>query len=127
MPVNFANVNCNVRHNVVSHDFLSRVPFDKVDEENVPTLNIGSNNVFEAGCTVEACEIGDNNVFESKCFVGPKVTITSGCVVGAGCCLTGEEVIPPNTIVYGQKCLRREAMDSPAVSLLTFLWFRLIK
>lgn len=39
---------------------------DKKDRPN--TLMIGSNNVFEVGCTVLAKVIGDNNVFESKCM-----------------------------------------------------------
>lgn len=38
-----------------------------LEGERPKTMVIGSNNVFEVGCIVEARYIGDNNVFESKC------------------------------------------------------------
>ncbi|XP_030377278.1 dynactin subunit 6 [Scaptodrosophila lebanonensis] len=75
------------------------------------TLHIGANNVFEVGCTVEAARIGDKNVFESKCFVGSGVTVSSGCVVGAGIQLRTAQVLPENTIVYGRQALQREAIE----------------
>lgn len=86
------------------------------ESENIPVLVIGSNNVFEVDCTVEAMKIGDNNVFESKCFVGNKVTVTNGCIVGAGCKLTIEKVLPENAIIYGSDCQLRIGLDRPAVS-----------
>ncbi|XP_065168371.1 dynactin subunit 6 [Atheta coriaria] len=94
---------------------IHRVPFDRADKTTTPALIIGSNNVFEVDCTVEACQIGDNNVFEPKCFVGSKVTISDGCVIGAGCSVTEEEIIPKNTVIYGGNHMRREAFDKPAV------------
>lgn len=94
------------------------MPLDQADKENTPVLVIGANNVFEVGSTVEACKIGENNVFESKCFVSNKVTITNGCIVGAGCKLTDEHVLKENTIVYGDKCRQREGLDRPAVSVI---------
>lgn len=47
-------------------------------------LIIGAHNVFEVGCRVEsyAGHIGESNVFECKSFVGPKVIVGSGCVIG---------------------------------------------
>ncbi|KAI4468501.1 dynactin 6 [Holotrichia oblita] len=94
-----------------------RVPFDREEQKNVPVLIIGSNNVFEVGCNVEACRIGDNNIFESKCFVGNKVTVTNGCIIGAGCYITEEQVLPENTIIYGEKCLQREALCGPGLPI----------
>lgn len=79
---------------------------------------IGSHNVFEVDCTVEANKIGDNNIFESKCFVGNKVTITNGCIVGAGCRLIEEQTLNDNIIIYGQNCNQREGLDRPAVRIL---------
>ncbi|GJQ66365.1 putative dynactin [Trypoxylus dichotomus] len=90
-----------------------RVPFDREEQKNIPVLIVGSNNVFEVGCNVEACKIGDNNIFESKCFVGNKVTVTNGCIIGAGCYVTEEQILPENTIIYGEKCLQREALCGP--------------
>lgn len=81
---------------------------------------IGSHNVFEVDCTVEALKIGNNNVFESKCFVGNKVTVTDGCTIGAGCKITEEQILKENTVIYGAKCNMREAIDKPAVSISLF-------
>lgn len=81
-------------------------------------LIIGANNVFEVDCTVEACKIGDNNIFESKCFVGNKVTVTNGCIIGAGCRLTEEQTLKENIIVYGENCNMRVGLDPPVVSVL---------
>ncbi|XP_016963540.1 dynactin subunit 6 [Drosophila biarmipes] len=74
-------------------------------------LSIGTHNVFEVGCQVEASRIGDKNVFESKCFVGRGVTVSSGCVVGAGIKIHTSQLLPENTIVYGEQGLQREAID----------------
>lgn len=71
---------------------------------------------------MEACQIGDNNVFEPKCFVGSKVTISDGCVIGAGCSVTEEEIIPKNTVIYGGNHMRREAFDKPAVCINHYLF-----
>ncbi|TDG45202.1 hypothetical protein AWZ03_008357 [Drosophila navojoa] len=79
------------------------------DANNI--LSIGSHNVFEVGCTVEAARIGDKNVFESKSFVGRGVTVSSGCVIGAGIQMRTAQLMPENTIVYGQQALQREAIE----------------
>ncbi|CUT99351.1 dynactin subunit 6 [Echinococcus multilocularis] len=82
---------------------------------NVPNtiLIIGDFNVFEVGARVHSCEVGNSNVFESKCFVGPQVRISNGCVIGAMCSLTAPEQLPENTIVFGERCLRRVATERP--------------
>lgn len=95
-----------------------RVSFDRADSENIPVLIIGSFNVFEVDCNVEASKIGDNNVFESKCFVGNKVTVTNGCIIGAGCIITEEQTLKENTIVYGEKCYQREGLNRPVPQIL---------
>ncbi|XP_071053787.1 dynactin subunit 6 isoform X2 [Onthophagus taurus] len=95
-----------------------RVPFDRENQENIPVLIIGANNVFEVGCNVEACKIGDNNTFESKCFVGNKVTVTNGCTIGSGCVLTEEQVLKENTTIFGEYCERREALCAPTIQTL---------
>ncbi|XP_036320979.1 dynactin subunit 6 isoform X1 [Rhagoletis pomonella] len=77
----------------------------------VRTLNVGANNVFEVGSTVEACHIGEKNVFESKCYVGPCVFVSSGCIIGAGVKLIAEQKLQENIVLYGRNCLQREAID----------------
>jgi dynactin-6 len=57
--------------------------------------------------------MGDNNVLESKCVVGRATELTNGCVVGAGCTLTAEEVLPENTVVFGELANRRTQADKP--------------
>ncbi|XP_060534281.1 dynactin subunit 6 [Cylas formicarius] len=92
---------------------IHRLPFDHQTSENTPVLIIGSNNVFEVDCTVEASKIGSNNVFETKCFVGNKVTVSNGCTIGAGCRITGEQILKENITIYGAKCQMREGLDKP--------------
>lgn len=49
--------------------------------------------------------------------VGRHVTLTSGCVIGATCSLTTDEVLPENTVIFGSDHQRRTMPDRPAVSL----------
>lgn len=79
--------------------------------EKPHVLVIGSNNIFEVGCTVEALKVGEKNIFESKSYVSPDVTISSGCVIGAGCQLVGEQHLTENTVIYGNGCHQREALE----------------
>lgn len=93
---------------------IHRLPFDHADQDDKPVLNIGSHNVFEVDCTVEATNnVGNNNVFESKCYVGTKVNVTNGCIIGAGCKITEEQTLKDNTIIYGSNCFQREGLDRP--------------
>ncbi|GLV36431.1 Dynactin 6 p27 subunit [Carabus blaptoides fortunei] len=93
---------------------IHRLPLGQPEPETPPILRIGSQNVFEVDCTVEAPKIGDSNVFESKCYVGSKVSVTSGCIIGAGCRLTAEQTLKDNTIIYGEECHQRVGLDKPA-------------
>lgn len=81
---------------------------------NESVMVIGNNNVFEVGCYSEALTIGDNNVLESKSKVGRHTELTSGCVIGAMCEITTQEVIPENTVIYGRNCERRIQEEKPA-------------
>ncbi|CAL8241928.1 unnamed protein product [Merluccius merluccius] len=85
------------------------------DTEDVEpnTLTIGANNVFEVGCVSRALKIGDNNVIESKADLGKSVSLTSGCIIGAGCQVNTSEVIPENTVVYGANGNRRVQSEKP--------------
>lgn len=84
--------------------------------EPLPPLIIGANNVFEVGCTVEANRIGDKNIFECKCYVGPEVSVSSGCFIGVRVRLHCKQHLPENTVIYGKDCMQREAIDKQAVS-----------
>ncbi|KAJ3648736.1 hypothetical protein Zmor_020515 [Zophobas morio] len=97
---------------------IHRLPFDQQDKENTPVLIIGSHNVFEVDCHVEAPKIGNYNVFESKSFVGNKVTVTNGCIIGAGCKVTQEQILKENVIIYGHDCHMREGLDRPGLQTL---------
>lgn len=99
---------------------MLRLPFDQQDKENTPVLIIGSNNVFEVDCTVEAQRIGNDNVFEAKCFVGNKVTVSNGCTIGAGCRITDEQILNENIVLFGATCQMREGLDRPAVRKLIY-------
>lgn len=101
----------------------------KLQEENPDkphVLVIGSNNIFEVGCQVEALKIGEKNVFECKSYVGSGVTISSGCVIGAGCSLKGDQHLSENTVVYGTYCKEREAIDKQGSHMLQLDFLRKI-
>ncbi|XP_055380138.1 dynactin subunit 6-like [Condylostylus longicornis] len=103
---------------------IFKVPEHLKDENNTPMLNIGSNNVFEVGCTVKALKIGDKNVFECKSFVSDEVEVSSGCVIGAGCRLEGKYKLAENTVVYGKNCLMRECLEKPTLQILQIDYLR---
>jgi NDP-sugar pyrophosphorylase family protein len=65
----------------------------------------------------EALTMGNHNVFEAKSFVGKSVTITDGCVIGAKCQIDIKETIPNNTVIFGEKCVRRQQASHPPVRL----------
>ncbi|XP_073979564.1 dynactin subunit 6 [Rhodnius prolixus] len=106
-PIIIGESNIFEEQSIVQH----RVDIDKKDRPN--TLMIGSNNVFEVGCTVLAKVIGDNNVFESKCYVGPDIEVGNGCIIGAGVKLTAKERLPDNIILTGTNYNRTIAADRP--------------
>lgn len=89
--------------------------------ETLPVLIIGCNNIFEVGCTVEALKIGEKNIFECKSYVSADVTVSNSCVIGAGCHLTGEHDLKENTVIYGNRCQQREALDTKGVSFYEYI------
>ena len=54
--------------------------------------------------------------------VGRSVTLTSGCVIGAKCSLTTNEVLAENTVIFGSDYQRRTMPDRPAVCRLFFYY-----
>lgn len=47
--------------------------------------------------------------------LGPATELTNGCVVGAMCEVTSPEIIPENTVIYGESCERRIQHERPTV------------
>lgn len=88
------------------------------------TLYIGCNNVFEVGCSVEALSIGDKNVFEAKCSVSNQVDVSNGCIIGAGCRVDGRQTLLENTVIYGNDCLQREALEKQGSQILQIDYLR---
>lgn len=109
---------------------IHRIPVGhKLYQENPEkphVLVIGSNNIFEVGCTVEALKIGEKNIFECKSYASPEVTISSGCVIGAGCHLSGEQHLSENTVIFGKNCDQREALDKQGSHMLQLDFLRKI-
>nr|XP_002129731.1 dynactin subunit 6-like [Ciona intestinalis] len=70
-------------------------------------LIIGNCNTFEVGSEFEGKSLGNNNVLEAKARVGPNTTLSNSCVIGAGCHVNTEEILPENTIICGDNYLRR--------------------
>lgn len=88
------------------------------------TLFIGCNNVFEVGCSVEALSIGDKNVFEAKSSVSNQVEVSNGCIIGAGCRVDGRQTLLENTVIYGNDCLQREALEKQGSQILQIDYLR---
>lgn len=88
-------------------------------------MHIAANNIFEVGCRIESRSIGERNIFECKSFVSPHITVTSGCVIGAGCQLTGEQTLCENTVVFDNKnCQQREAIEKQGSHILQLDFLR---
>ncbi|XP_026472716.1 lutropin-choriogonadotropic hormone receptor-like [Ctenocephalides felis] len=94
--------------NCIVEEYASII-YKSTDGKPAPPLIIGSNNVFEVGCTVYSHEIGENNIFEIKCVVGSGIRIKNKCVIGPGCVLDGKRTLEDNTVIYGN-CNQREAI-----------------
>lgn len=84
-----------------------------VGSDRPKTMVIGSNNVFEVGCVINAKYVGDNNVFESKCYVGPDIEVGNGCIIGAGVSLSIKEKLRDNIVITGSDYHRAIAPEKP--------------
>jgi dynactin-6 len=89
-------------------------------EERVSIVNnsekplvIGSFNVFEVGSHSESQSIGDHNVLEYKSVLGRKTILTTGCIIGAKCHVETDEILQPNTVIFGSECRRRTQSEKP--------------
>ena len=82
--------------------------------ETTPVMIIGNNNVFEVDCSSNALKIGDHNILESKSFVGRATVLSNGCVVGAGCSIETNEILPENCVIYGSRSERQIMSDKPS-------------
>ncbi|GES78129.1 trimeric LpxA-like protein [Rhizophagus clarus] len=87
---------------------------NNIVEENVTiinksqtTLTIGNENVFEVGCYVEGTKIGNRNIVEAKARVLGSTSLGDNCVIGAVCSTKKDEVIPDNTVIFGDHHNRR--------------------
>lgn len=98
---------------VIINRLPDKNPLSEKNEMEPVTMVIGTNNVFEVGCQSEALKIGDYNTIESKAVVGRSTVLSSGCVVGACCKVNTDEVIPENTVVFGERCSRRTQSEKP--------------
>jgi len=48
-------------------------------------------------------------------MVGRQVVMTSGCIIGAACSVTGTEELEENCVIYGANCERRSQKERPPV------------
>ncbi|KAK2167701.1 hypothetical protein LSH36_25g07043 [Paralvinella palmiformis] len=85
----------------------------KNPSSNQRVLIIGNYNVFEVGSHTEAVKIGDNNVLEAKAVVGRNTILSNGCIIGAMCHVTSNEVLPENTVIFGSNYERRVQHERP--------------
>lgn len=67
--------------------------------------------------------VGGNfrKIFSLLAQLGRKTELTNGCIIGAMCEVTSQEVIPENTVIYGAKCERRVQSERPPVGYHYFI------
>ncbi|KAL7038523.1 hypothetical protein ACKWTF_009598 [Chironomus riparius] len=98
--------NCIIEEYAKIHN---RIQPESPDKPHI--LTIGPNNIFEVGSVIEASKIGEKNIFECKSFVSSDVEVSNGCVICAGCHLSGGQHLLENTVIFGKHCQQREALD----------------
>ncbi|XP_059610834.1 dynactin subunit 6 [Phlebotomus argentipes] len=117
-----------IGENCIVEEYVSIVhrvpPGQAVQSDRPPVLVIGANNVFEVGCRIEALKIGERNIFECHSSVSADVKISNGCVIGAGCHLTGAQDLPENTVITGKDCILREALEKQSTQTLQLDFLR---
>ncbi|CAI9739226.1 Hypothetical predicted protein [Octopus vulgaris] len=92
---------------------INKLPEDGSPTDETPVMVIGNHNVFEVASYVESLKIGNFNVVEVKASVGRDTELSSGCIVGAKCCLSTDECLQENTVIYGKECRRRVQQEHP--------------
>lgn len=92
---------------------INKLQEDSQQDNQIPAMIIGNNNVFEVGSYVESLKIGDFNVVEVKASVGRETELSSGCIVGAKCHVSTNECLEENTVIYGEACRRRVQQEHP--------------
>ena len=95
-------------------EIINRVDGEEGEGGTVAVMIIGNNNVFEVGSVSQSLKIGDSNILEAKSYVGRGTGLSHGCIIGAGCHLTTDEVLTENSVIYGGQCSRRAAKERPA-------------
>ncbi|KAK7068657.1 Dynactin subunit 6 [Halocaridina rubra] len=93
---------------------INRLPPGQEAGDGVQVMVIGNHNVFEVDSYCQATNVGDNNVLEAKSHVGPGVELTRGVVVGSLCSITCPQVIPENSVIYGDEFHQRSQSEKPA-------------
>lgn len=86
------------------------------------TVRIGDYVLVEAGCSIAAREIGDDCVIESAVVLQKGCVVGNNCRVCAGETVRADEVIPDNTVIFGNGRRRKENGDQ--VQLLSDLLTR---
>jgi len=76
-------------------------------------MQIGDDNLFEIGSVCHAFEVGNHNIFGIQSTVGPNVTISDGCRIGAKCKALVEEKLPPQTVICFANNQRKTATEKP--------------
>ena len=61
------------------------------------------------------CNVLNYPLFIGTAYLGRHTELSSGCIIGAMCHVTSQEMLPENTVIYGEKCERRIQAEKPAV------------
>ena len=65
---------------------------------------------------MSSCNTDSFVIYFSTAVIGRGTQLSNGNVVGAFCEVTSNEVLPENTVIYGDNCSRRIQAERPPVS-----------
>ncbi|RGB27990.1 trimeric LpxA-like protein, partial [Rhizophagus diaphanus] len=77
---------------------------NNIVEENVTIIN---NFDYRKRKYVEGTKIGNRNIIEAKARILGNTSLGDNCVIGAVCSTKKDEVIPDNTVIFGDHNNRR--------------------
>jgi carbonic anhydrase/acetyltransferase-like protein (isoleucine patch superfamily) len=86
-------------------------------ESGMP-CTLGDDVTVGHGAVVHAATIGNNVLIGMKAIVMSGARIGDNCVIGAGALITEDQVVPPNTLVWGMPAKRSRPLADEEVAAL---------
>lgn len=69
------------------------------NNNSTTVMVVGTDNLFESGCSIRSSHIGNGNWFEPKAQVHEGSVIGNNCIIGSGVIIEKHERVPDNTVI----------------------------